>query len=111
MEEIPNNQEKYAHKKHPTLHLIIAVVVIVIAALFVYMYSNDIELLDKTSDKKVFSEEEKFEILKSLSGDQDNSLSIEEKRKILEGVSENKPADAYEYSEEGKLQILRSLQE
>lgn len=111
MEEIPNNQEKYVHKKHPTVHIIIAVAVIIIAALFVYTYSNDIELLDKTSGKKVFSEEEKFEILESLSGDQDNSLTIEEKRAILEEISQNRPTDAHEFSEEGKLQILRSLQE
>ena len=105
MEEI--SQEE--HKK--LLSLIVIVAVLIIAAFFVYIYSGDIKLIDVTNNEKTFSEEEKLEILNSLSESADDTLSIEEKRAILEDVSKNKAADAYEYSEEGKLQILRTLQE
>ncbi|MEK7589771.1 MAG: hypothetical protein AAB475_00760 [Patescibacteria group bacterium] len=109
MEEIYENQKKSIHKESKIILTIIAVI-IVIAAFFIYIYSNDINLLDRASDKKIFSEDEKLEILNNLSGNPDKIPSIEERKEILNNISKNKPADAYEYSGEGKLQILRELQ-
>ena len=111
MEEILQNKENNDDKKYPTIIVVIIVVILIIIGFFLYTSTYDITLLERTSDKKVFSEEEKFEILDSLSKDSENTLSIEEKRSILNDISNNKAEDAYNYSEEGKLQILRSLEE
>jgi DNA-directed RNA polymerase subunit H (RpoH/RPB5) len=77
---------------------------------FLYTYVNDVILVDDTKEKEVFSQEEKLEILEGLAGDPEDIPSIEERRVILEGISDNKSEDAGKYSKEEKLQILKSLQ-
>ncbi|MBL7045171.1 MAG: hypothetical protein ISR98_01045 [Parcubacteria group bacterium] len=112
MKKISNNlQEESVHKERIKVYYLIIAIVVVVVAIFVYINSNDIKLTERISDKDSFTEQEKLEILNSLSGDAENTLSIEEKREILGNISNNKPSDAFEFSEEGKLQILRSLQE
>jgi DNA-directed RNA polymerase subunit H (RpoH/RPB5) len=110
MKEISQNQENSSNEKHSITHSIVVIVVLVIATLFIYFYVSDVNLFEVTPDKRVYSEEEKLEILDSLSGDPEDIPSVEERRKILNEISNNKPSDAVEYSEEEKLQILRSIQ-
>ena len=73
------------------------------------MFSNNTGEL-KSEPKKIFSEGEKLEILDSLSGNSEDIPSIEERREILNNVTQSRSDDLFNYSEEGKLQILRSLQ-
>lgn len=112
MEEISQNSIENAYNKHKKLFSIVIIAVLIIIAFALYVYTNDIKLInDRTQNgKEVFSEEEKLKILESLSADPDTVPSIEERRNILNDISQNSP-DAYKYSEEGKLQILRALQE
>lgn len=98
-------------KTYSKIFSIVVVIVLIVIGFLIYVYFNNIKLVEKTSDKKVYSTEEKLEILKSLSENSGEVPSIEERRRILNEISKNKPADAIEYSTEGKLQILNSLQQ
>lgn len=105
-----NQEENASHKKRPIAFYVIILIVIIGVALFIYGgYLNTGSLID--GSKKNFTKEEKLEILESLSGDPQAIPSIEERREILNNVTKSRSEDLYNYSEEGKLQILRSLQE
>ncbi|MDP6249546.1 MAG: hypothetical protein QGH85_02075 [Candidatus Pacebacteria bacterium] len=113
-ENLQNFQEQEQNtshnKKHPIILYIILLVVIIGVAFFLYEgYLNTGSL--NSGFKKTFTKEEKLEILDSLSSDSEDIPSIEERREILNNVTQSRSNDLYNYSEEGKLQILRSLQE
>jgi DNA-directed RNA polymerase subunit H (RpoH/RPB5) len=110
MEEI-SQDEKNNNKKYPIIFLIVIIAILIIVGFFLYTNIYNITPQKNILDKEIFSEGEKLKILESLSADPDTIPSIEDRRKILNSISNNKPADAYEYSEEDKLQILRALQE
>lgn len=103
-------EEEVPHKKYSIVLSIIILVVIISIAFFLYEFSNNTGEL-KSEPKKTFSKEEKLEILDSLSESSKDIPSIEERREILNNITQSRSDDLYNYSEEGKLQILRSLQE
>jgi|TARA_B100000959_G_C14645153_1_gene485963 hypothetical protein len=98
------------HKGYPVALYVIFLIIIAGVVFFLYISSSDTGLFESES-KKTFTKEEKLEILDSLSSDSEDIPSIEERREILNNVTQSRSNDLYNYSEEGKLQILRSLQE
>lgn len=101
-------------KKSPLF--IISAVIIVIIAITAFLYflgSADKDGENVPQAGEILSEQEKLEILKSLSDESIARPSAEERQAILEGMSLRQPSLSEQQpslSEEEKLEIIKSLQ-
>ena len=96
----------------------ITVFVIVVVLIFIsYVFYNTIRK-DTKEEKRIYSQEEKLEILNSVSNNYESKYSTEEKREILESVSKTSNSETLgdnqknssKYTKEEKLNILYSIQ-
>lgn len=85
---------------------IVATVVIVFSTLF---YFADWWGQSVLNDTKNLSEEEKMDILNALAENSPPPPSVADRREIVNGLAKQNTA-GYQYSEEGKLQVLRQLE-
>lgn len=97
-------------EKHIIIYAVLILAIAFIGIVFYVMYNNAPEPEIVKEERVIYTHEQKLEILNELAGNPENIPPIEERRAILNKISESKPADAREYSQEEKLNILYSIQ-
>jgi hypothetical protein len=83
--------------------------IVVAGVLIVYLYSTGYFGVNVSTTGEL-TEAQKLKILENLKNTSAPVQSVEEKKKILEALSQQS-GSGYEYSEEGRLQILHQLKE
>lgn len=87
------------------------VVFLVFVSYFIYTGFFQKQNQEQIENKKIYTEEEKLQILSLISESSSNDIPIEEKREILKQVSEKSSvSQEKQLSKEEKLNILYSLQ-
>lgn len=105
----PQPEKESGKFNYITIFSIVAFLIFV--SYFIYTGFFQKQIQEEIENKKIYSEEEKLQILNSISKPVSDTALIEEKREILKQVSEKSPvSQKKQYSKEEKLNILYSLQ-
>ena len=112
MEDTPQNMQNINVPKKSSIALyILLAVILAVAIIALYMYSNGIDFMGGSSRENTLSEEQKLNILDTVSDGSESATSIDERKNLVEKISNNQTSDSKKLSDNEKLNILRSLEQ